>query len=741
MQTETKSSSDPNPNLSEPIADLEEVFLMLWRQRGKILTLGLVAMAGGILLARNSSLFESSAKIYVRYVQDTSPIDALERRPVEEDSLRSRVINNEIEILTSADVAKETALSIGTDRIAAAATKPKPAPFGKWSGKPPESPDRVSPEVAGEILSRGLQVDPKKDSAIIQITYRNSEADLTSLVLEQLIHSYFDKHLEIHRPAAGTFVSEQTERLEKGIQDLAASIDQAMRETGIVSTKDCLELMEKQRFQLRAELLGLEAELAGAQARTRSLEPVLGSQDLAHTQLASSIGTPQKPPSEADIQRYQELVDLAAQLRRRNLALISTFTPKSRLLTNNSVLLDKAESERKKMAARSPTLVSQTSLTPEGAQFLGAQGIEIDVELANVAALQAKKEQLKQNLLNCEQYASILPASISRIEALVRLRQKEEDHLALLKDRLRTLQVDAALDSSKMPNLTILQHPTPPAERRPSQAKFGILALIAGLGLGVLVAFLIEIFLDRRVKTAQAFWKQLGIPLSLAVPAISGLNRKRGKEKLGRYAWDIVDLLAQRWSPLVSLPGPKIVAVTGAGSGAGATTITRRLSDILSAQGDKVLVLDQSSLERISASILGPEITDLRDHNGSLSKVYWERFARNHFGKLILRLQQSDYDYIFIDMALVGPGIPTREITRSLHKVLLVASPDRTESDALVQTYDALIDAGADVSCIFNKATPSDCQRLIPRDYQRRSSFSGGSADWRLPDQVQLRTS
>src|SRR5205823_6750373 len=97
------------------------------------------------------------------------------------------VIDAEVQILTSWDLAVEVANAIGPNRLGA--------------------PSKQA--AAGRIVS-GLQVTPSKGSDVILVSYENRDPQIATLVLQELLNRYFVKHLEFHRSAgAFDFVSQQ----------------------------------------------------------------------------------------------------------------------------------------------------------------------------------------------------------------------------------------------------------------------------------------------------------------------------------------------------------------------------------------------------------------------------------------------------------------------------------------------------------------------------------------------------
>src|SRR5690349_12917396 len=107
----------------EPVApglQLNDIYYTLFRHKWKILgcaLAGFVAAAGLYLL--NKPMYQSEAKLFVRYVIESksfspNPSDPQVKSP---DSRGDNIINSELEILTSLDIAQQVAEAIGPQKI------------------------------------------------------------------------------------------------------------------------------------------------------------------------------------------------------------------------------------------------------------------------------------------------------------------------------------------------------------------------------------------------------------------------------------------------------------------------------------------------------------------------------------------------------------------------------------------------------------------------------------------------
>lgn len=685
MKETSLSNRVYEPQPQETTIDWEAILLTVWRQRWKIGIGLLVGVLGAGTLAFIGSAYESKSKILVRYVRETSAIDSVDRNVVDGDQNSPRsdaaggsiVMNNEIEILTSADLAEKVAVAVGLEKLL----------------DEPNQPGAI--KMAGEIIQEGLTVWPSATSSVLNVTFQYTDPAVTTEVFEELVKLYFEEHLEIHRPGVSDIVQEQAKEGEKRLTAIDAEISKIMSEAGIFSTQGSLDIVEQQRTQLRVDLIALEAELAGAKARASTMEPVFSTNEIVRENgtLVAKANENVTGPSEEEFRRYQTLVDMVAQLQRRNLDLISKFTPESSLVAANSRQLEKVEHERRQLAARFPILVSQTRPT-RMVDIQDTSRTDIDTELAKVSELEARKEIMENALAHYEEYASALPAAISRVNDLKRLRTMEEGNVDYFQSSLRRAFVDSALDPSRMPNLTLLQSPSLPRRVISANIKtvmFGVLG--GGLVLGIFAGAFSEYVLDRRVKGPEQLVKELRLPLALTIPRIRGGERDR-LLKLRPYARDVQDFLAYQWQLTQTGPGPKLVGVLGVGAGAGASTLIKSLAESWQSDGEKVLILDTKTV----AEILRWEEGDSVSHD-----LQWDDLSTKDVELLFSRLRRAELSYVLFDLPLIGPGIPTRLIATGLDQILLVAAPNTTDRTALKMTYWELVEAGGEVTCIYNK--------------------------------------
>src|SRR4029077_8444116 len=277
-------------------------------------------------------VYESRAKLLVRYVVDRSTVDNLDSSAKPAGAQADNLMNSEVEILTSLDLATQVAEEVGVKRI-----------LGGSGGE-------ATKDEAARALSKGLSVISLKGSSIISISYKNRDPQLATLVLDELVKFYFDKHLEIHR-SVGSFdlVSRQTAQLRTELSRTEEELQKMKETAGITSPTEDTSAVATELTKTQDELDSAETELASQQARVRELEEWNTG---AAIKPAADNGTPQ--PSAAAIEEYRSLVSRVAQLRQTETELLSRYTAQNRTVKVKQAQIAELENQRRGFEQKYP---------------------------------------------------------------------------------------------------------------------------------------------------------------------------------------------------------------------------------------------------------------------------------------------------------------------------------------------------------------------------------------------------
>ncbi len=169
------------------------------------------------------------------------------------------VINSELEILKSWDLAVQVAEAIGYRKLV------------------PEMGDAASATAAAAVVNAGLEVGSQKGSDILFVSYTNRDPQLATSVLDELVNRYFVKHLEVHRSAAAfDFVSRQSDQVRARLNQTEDALKALKAKAGISSSADNTGTLNADVVKIEDQYLGAEAELAEQTARVKEDRGIFG---------------------------------------------------------------------------------------------------------------------------------------------------------------------------------------------------------------------------------------------------------------------------------------------------------------------------------------------------------------------------------------------------------------------------------------------------------------------------------
>lgn len=747
----------------------QDAIIAIYKHKWKILAFALLGLAAAAaVFFVDVPVYESQAKLLVRYVVDRSAVDP---ESVEAAGAAGRygdnVINSEVEILTSWDLVAQVASSV----------------------KPPITADKVK---------RGLVVTARKGNVLFA-SFKSRDQQGATVVLNELIKRYFEKHLEIHRSAeALKFVEDQTEQVRTQLSNTESDLKRQKANAGIVSLVEGGAALNTELSRTQEQLHTAEAEVAEQLARVNEIERSLGvkqtSVNVAAARPAAEAAagnppgpgsTPESagatqpeasskatgllvggtvpgsdaaaPPREVDktpaansglqagtaeIQRYEALSARLAHLRREELERLSKYTPGSELVRQIQTQIETVGQQQRNLERQFPDLIAKVPAPNSPAP---ARQADLPAERARLAGSLARAETLKSQLARLRERLTKFAESAPMISALERQRDLQEANYKYFGASLEKARIDGALarDSSQMPNISVVQAATPAARVTSARNKIALGFAGGGLGFGLALAMFLELVLNRTVKQPLELETRLRIPLLLSIPFMGQKQRlqlrgpgpaPKSAEILAATPWErghflrsyfeaIRDRLSLYFEISEIKHKPKLVGVTSFADGAGASTLAGGLAASLSEIGDgKVLLVDMNvgngrvhpffkgtPAYSLTAALQAPEIMDSATENLYLATVSPanERavpIGLKKFFDLMPGLKASDFDYIIFDMPPLGQTSPTQGMAGFMDKLLVVVEAEKTSRDVVKRGYGELVARRANVSVVFNKA-------------------------------------
>ena len=714
--------------------NLSSILVAVFKRKRTILfstAAGAIAAVAVYLLWPHS--YESDAALLVRYVLDRSAVDpeTIGAGAVGSGATKTNdtFINAEVSILTSWDLAVQVAEALGPRRV---------LPDAKGN------PSTIA--AAGAIFS-GLKVVSTKNSNVIQVSYTNSRPEVASLVLNELVNRYFTKHLEVHRSAgAFDFVSQQTDQVRSRLNQTEDALKALKAKAGILDLKESTLGLTAQASKMEDQIRAAEGDLAEQRARVKLMEgaglpspPQAGPAVEPATTPAASASpgvtaapSPVAQPTHEQIQEYQGLIARLTELRKSEVGLLSKYSDASSLVKGVRAQIADLENEKRKSETKFPSLAT-----------LGSPQSDLGNERAKLAGFEAKTEILKSQVGSIREQIKKLADTTPQIANLERSKELEEANYKYFEGSLEKARVDEALDPSKMPNISAVQRASPPSLVTKLRDRVALGLGFGGLAIGLGIALLWDLLLNRTVKRRSELELQLHTPVIMSIPyaGVNGRfrlpwkkgNRNGNAEPAAIAPWDsghfirpYAEAIRDRLGLYFELHGvthkPKLVGFTGFSKGAGASSLAAGVAAALSETGDgKVLLVDVNAsngevhpfFEGRPAASLASAIEPKSSLSSAADNLYLAtvnqpqakpaQLGLKKFFAMVPNLKASDFDYIIFDMPPLTQTSPSVGLAALMDKVVVIVEAERDSRDNVKRGYRELVAARSDVAVVLNK--------------------------------------
>jgi succinoglycan biosynthesis transport protein ExoP len=663
--------AEPQQDGQQPSGmNLSDVIFILIRHKWKIVLFALVgfASAAAIYFFLPSD-YESQAKLLVRYVVERSAVDGVGNKDGEQGGAPTgNVINSELEILKSSDLALQVAQAIGVERL-----------MKGFQGK-------ITDSAAALGILKSMEVTAVKESNIISVSYKNKDPKLAVEVLQEIVKRYLVKHLEVHR-SLGTydFVSREADQLHAQMAQTEEELKRLKDKIGVSSITEAMAANATEVAKVQSDLDSTDAELASQKARLNEIDKFVNGQDAKQSDSTS------RQPNNEIVDRYQVLLGRVSQLRQTQADLLSRYTPQNRIVKAKQVQLDELEKQKRDLEKQYAGLIATAASSSSG-----GERPDLITEKARLVGLQTSAEVLKSRLKVLQERSKVLADSAPQIAQLERTKDVQEANYRYFGASLEKARIDETLDPSRVPNINLIQSPSPAAKATRDVKKVVMGLAGGGIAGGLAIALLIDLVLDRTVKRSRELETRLRIPLLLTIPDLDGpgqrfrlrdagedseVSIRRGErseeadtgELLRPFCEAIRDRLGLYFEANRMTHKPKLVAVTGISKNAGASTLAAGLAATLSETADgTVLLIDKP-------------------------------VAPKRFYDMMTEFKASNLDYVVFDMPSLGDTTSTLPMAAFMDKVLLVVEAEKSNRDAVTRAYNQL-SAKSDVSVVFNKS-------------------------------------
>jgi polysaccharide biosynthesis transport protein len=660
---------------------INDIFFILFRHKWKIIffvLLGIVASIGAYVFMPH--LYESQAKLLVRYVVDRSVVDSLDpgnnKDTRDASSPSVAAINSEIEILTSSDLARTVVKQVGAEEILGGKAKAKGA-------------DSIE-ELAVHSIFKSLVVKTIPDSNILFIVYQNASPVVAHAVLEDLLKAYFDKHLEVHRSMGGALlISREADTLQKQLDLTSEKLKALKAQAGVTSLTEDTTALANALSKTQEELDEASSELAAQRARVGEMQK-LGVANQEEDENAPKKLHSSTPPSSEVLSKYKGLIVSIEKMREDLTAISARYAPGNKMIKSRQFQIDAAVKTQVDLEAKYPALLEVDVATTSSGSRSNTPRLDPIAERAKLVELETKVATLGPRLESLKKRSAILAELSPKISTLQQEFEVQQANYKYYGATLEKAKLDERLSPATVPNIGVVESPSPSTLAKRDLKKIIPIFAGGGIAIGLIWALLIELVFDRTIKRAGDVESSLRIPLLMSIPNFGGgalrLKDRIGDEEenefsetseegslLQPFCEAIRDQLGLFFEMSQLSHKPKLIGIAGLDKKAGTSTLAAGLATALS-------------------EVSGPKKVCLVDKMISPSRFY----------AALREFKASDLDYVIFDMPPIGETSATASLAGFMDKMLLVVEAEKSTKAAIKRAYGALAPK-VDVSVIFNK--------------------------------------
>lgn len=419
----------------------------------------------------------------------------------------------------------------------------------------------VRRRVAGETLLKNLNVDPTRLSRLVDIRFTSPDPSFSARVANAWAENFIQTNLE--RKIQATSYGRNL--LQRQLAEFKGKLDQSQRQLVAYASQE--------------RIINLPAQ-TGGDGKTTSERSIVAD-DLAALNAGLSQATADRIQAEA---RYQQAGRSGASTEAlRNVAINSLRQRRAELAAEYQRLM--VQFEPGYPAARAiQTQIDQLdrSIAREEGRVSGSLQADYREARDREQGLQAKVDQLKASYLD-----------LRRRSIQYNIYQQEVDtNRALYDGLLQRFKEIGVAGGVGVNNISVVDPADVP--QKPSSPRLLLnlaISLLAGLGLGALVAFALE-QMDEAIADPMEVERRLGLPLLGSVPKVDGGTPR---EALLDRKSDLVDayLAVQTNLAFTTEHGvPRSFAVTSTRPAEGKSTTALALATTLARAGRKVILVD-----------------------------------------------------------------------------------------------------------------------------------------------------
>ena len=530
-------------------------------------------------------------------------------------------------------------------------------------------------QAAVELLSDAIEIEPVRDSFVLEIKCRLGAPDAAHAVLARLLDVYKEERVALFaNKESFPFFVEQLARVRESLTEAQQKLRAFRQESQVTSLDVERQLLLEEYTELKRLLVQL--------AETEEVSKVV-SEEAADAAIIAALSRQTNSPVVTEMQ----------------MRLLELLNDRNRMDEN--------------LGPKHPSIVAVNSQIVEAKARLD-EAIKTTRQVAELKAERAEGRLLELNQLMAE------------LENLEREVEIQATALESYAEKVEESRIKDAMAKAQISNVRVASTPTLPVDPvRPRKLLNLVFGLVAGIVGGLALAFFFD-YLDHGIKTPEDIECYLEIPTLASFFAAKGPLNKNEAERLGT----VIEVLNTE-TPT------RFIEVTSSVGGEGAQQVARALAEAYSSEGQvSTLFIDfvggatagkmapaASKAGMVDVLLGEAELDDALTTDGNLTVLgrgshteyppnLWSSDAMQ---SLVTQLR-GRFNYLVFH---VGPVLQTPEtlrLARLSDGIVLVIRADSTRREVVARGLEMLGDAKG----VVIGAVLTGREQVIPKAIYRR---------------------
>lgn len=478
---------------------LNSAFRHRWRFIGAFAAVMALAIAAVLVL---KPAYKSEALLLVKFNNRTAMTDTVAGAAISAQSTERReVMNSQAQILKSHDLLREVVTKVGVARL-----------YPKLAEDPPE--DGGLEERAAERLAKDLEIEPTKETNVMQVALLNRDPQVAAAALGTLVERFQARQSEVFLNPQSTFLREQVDEARGQLAKSQAAVEDFKAKSGISSLEEERTLLLRLRAESNNSLTQQSARRDEAESRVKAMTASM-------KQLKPTI----QLSDEND--RFKAIDDARArltELKAREAEMASNYRDDSIGLRTLRAQIDFAE---KDLAARSKESLARIRTGPNPVY----QQVQADLMRATAesAAAEAAIGPLERQIKEVETRLAALDTNQGRLQDLMLQQQVDEENFRNVLQRLEDARASEALQRQQVTSVAVVQQPTVPAKpAKPRVLVILALGVVAGLAVAFVLCLIWELA-DERFTLPEQITGTVKLPVLASFPLVPAPRRQSAR--------------------------------------------------------------------------------------------------------------------------------------------------------------------------------------------------------------------